>query len=312
MNVLHLDSNHEILASMLEEAGFENHYDYTSSREDILKVLSNYTGLIIRSRFPIDAAFLKVATQLKFIGRVGAGLENIDLDTAQANGVACYNAPQGNSNAVGEHALGMLLSLFNHLNRCDRQVRNGLWLREENRGVELEGKTVGIIGHGNMGRSLSKKLSGFNCEVLCYDIKAGVGNKNATQVSLQEIQERCDVISLHTPQTAETTGMVNAAFIAAFKNPFYLINTARGKSVVTEDLVRALQANKISGAALDVLEYEKSSFASLFSIEKMPPEFAALLAMDNVLLSPHIAGWTVESKYKLATVLAAQIIENHA
>jgi len=311
MTVLHLDSNHEILASMLEKAGFENHYDYTSSREDIIKVLGNYTGLIIRSRFPIDAAFLKAATHLKFIGRVGAGLENIDLEAAQAQNIACYNAPQGNSNAVGEHALGMLLSLFNHLNRCDQQVRNGLWLREENRGVELEGKTVGIIGYGNMGRSFSKKLSGFNCEVLCYDIKLDLGNEHATQVSLQEFQQRCDVVSLHTPQTPETTGMVNAAFIAAFKKSFYLINTARGKSVVTDDLVSALRANKISGAALDVLEYEKSSFASLFNGDAMPTAFATLLAMDNVLLSPHVAGWTVESKYKLAAILAIQIIENH-
>lgn len=311
MNVLHLDSNHEILASMLEEAGFVNHYDYTSNEESILKVIANYTGLIVRSRFPIDASFLNAATNLKFIGRVGAGLENIDLETAKTLGISCYNAPEGNSNAVGEHALGMLLSLFNHLNRADQQVRNGLWLRDENRGLELEGKTVGIIGHGNMGKSFSKKLSGFDCKVICYDIKAGVGNEHATQVSLEEFQQRCDVVSLHTPQTPETMGMVNAAFIAAFNKPFFLINTARGKSVITGDLVKALEANKVKGAALDVLEYEKSSFTSLFNDREMPAAFAKLLTMDNVLLTPHVAGWTVESKYKLAAVIATQIIKNH-
>lgn len=311
MNVLHLDSNHEILASMLEEAGFVNHYDYTSNEESILKVIDNYTGLIVRSRFPIDASFLNAATNLKFIGRVGAGLENIDLGTAKTLGISCYNAPEGNSNAVGEHALGMLLSLFNHLNRADQQVRNGLWLREENRGLELEGKTVGIIGHGNMGKSFSKKLSGFDCKVICYDIKTGVGNEHATQVSLEEFQQRCDIVSLHTPQTPETMGMVNAAFIAAFNKPFFLINTARGKSVITVDLVKALEANKVKGAALDVLEYEKSSFTSLFNDGEMPTAFAKLLTMDNVLLTPHVAGWTVESKYKLAAVIATQIIKNH-
>ena len=311
MNVLHLDSNHEILATMLEEAGFVNHYDYTSNQESILKVIANYTGLIVRSRFPIDTSFLNAATNLKFIGRVGAGLENIDLEAAKALGIPCYNAPEGNSNAVGEHALGMLLSLFNHLNRADQQVRNGLWLREENRGLELEGKTVGIIGHGNMGKSFSKKLSGFYCDVICYDIQAGVGNEHATQVSLEEFQQRCDVVSLHTPQTPETMGMVNAAFIAAFSKPFFFINTARGKSVITEDLVKALEANKVKGAALDVLEYEKSSFTSLFNDGEMPAAFAKLLTMDNVLLTPHVAGWTVESKYKLAAVIATQIIKNH-
>lgn len=311
MNVLHLDANHDILATQLEKAGFTNHYDYTSSREEIIKVLPNYGGLIIRSRFPVDATFLKAATNLKFIGRVGAGLENIDLDTAQELGIACYNAPEGNSNAVGEHAMGMLLSLFNHLNKCDKEVRNGLWQREENRGIELEGKTVGLIGHGNMGKSFSKKLSGFNCEVICYDIKNGVGNEHAIQVTLEAFQRRCDVVSLHTPQTPQTQGMINASFIAGFNKPFYFINTARGKSVVTTDLVAALKSNKILGAGLDVLEYEKSSFTSLFNDTTMPDAFKELLSMENVLLSPHVAGWTVESKYKLAAVIAAKIIENH-
>jgi D-3-phosphoglycerate dehydrogenase len=311
MKVLHLDSNHDILAQKLAAAGFENEFDFTSPKEDIIKVIGKYDGMIVRSRFPIDKAFLQAATTLKFIGRVGAGLENIDLDVAQHQGISCYNAPEGNRNAVGEHALGMLLSLCNHLNRADREVRSGLWRREENRGLEIDGKTVGLIGYGNMGKAFAKKLSGFDCKVICHDIQENVGNKNCTQVNLQELQQQADVLSLHTPQTKLTIGMIDKAFIEAFTKPFYLINTARGKSVVTEDLVSALKSKKILGAGLDVLEYEKGSFESLFRNSEIPTAFAALLEMDNVLLSPHVAGWTVESKYQLAEVIANKIIKHH-
>ena len=311
MKILHLDSNHDILAKKLEEAGFENYFDFTSSKEEIMNVIATYDGIVVRSRFPIDREFLSAATHLKCIGRVGAGLENIDLDYTAANNIACYNAPEGNRNAVGEHALGMLLSLFNHLNKGDKEVRSGLWHREENRGVELDGKTVGLIGYGNMGKAFAKKLSGFDCKVICYDIKEHVGDKNSQQVSLKELQEQSDVLSLHTPQTPLTVKMIDAAFIAAFKKPFYLINTARGKSVVTEDLVAGLKTNKILAAGLDVLEYEKGSFESLFRDSEIPQAFKELLEMENVLLSPHVAGWTVESKYKLAEVIADKIIVNH-
>jgi D-3-phosphoglycerate dehydrogenase len=311
MKVLHLDTNHDVLAEKLEQAGFENYYDFTSSKEDIIKKLTPYNGLIVRSRFPIDSQFLQAATNLKFIGRVGAGLENIDLNVAKELGITCYNAPGGNRNAVGEHALGMLLSLFNHLNRADKEVRSGQWRREENRGVELEGKTIGLIGYGNMGKAFAKKLSGFDCKVICYDLKTHMGDMYAGQVSLEELQKQADVLSLHIPQTPETIKMVDASFIAAFKKSFYLINTARGKSVVTEDLVAALKTKKILGAGLDVLEYEKGSFESLFRNSETPTAFKELLDMDNVLLSPHVAGWTVESKYKLAEVIANKIIANH-
>lgn len=316
MKILHLDSNHDILAQKLEQAGFENTFDFSSSKQEVIEQIHQYDGMILRSRFPIDAAFLKAATSLKFIGRVGAGLENIDLDVAKELGIACYNAPEGNRNAVGEHALGMLLSLFNHLNEADAEVRAGLWRREENRGVELEGKTVGLIGYGNMGKSFAKKLSGFDCKVIFYDIKNDLADENATQVSLKELQQHSDVLSLHTPQTPLTIKMIDASFIAAFKKPFYLINTARGSSVVTKDLVAAIKSNKILGAGLDVLEYERGSFESLFRLEQnskhtLPATFKELLEMDKVLLSPHVAGWTVESKYKLADVIADKIIVNH-
>ena len=254
----------------------------------------------------IDKQFLDAAKNLKFIGRVGAGLENIDEDYAHQKGVHLIAAPEGNRNAVGEHALGMLLSLFNNLNKADREVRSGKWLREDNRGVELDGKTVGLIGYGNMGKAFAKKLRGFEVEVLCYDIKANLGDDNAKQVSLTEFQEKVDVVSLHTPQTALNLGMINADFINAFKKPFWFINTARGKSVVTKDLVAALKLGKILGAGLDVLEYEKASFEDLFTSE-MPSAFKYLIQADNVLLTPHVAGWTAESKQKLAQTIVDKI-----
>ena len=306
MKVLHLDTNHPLLIQQLSAAGFQNHEDYTSSKSEIEKKINLYDGLIIRSRFSIDASFLDKATNLKFIGRVGAGLENIDCDYALSKGIELIAAPEGNRNAVGEHALGMLLSLFNKLNKADLEVRKGLWLREENRGLELDGKTVGLIGYGNMGKAFAIKLRGFDVTVLCYDIKPNVEDENATQVSLQEIQERANVLSLHTPQTSQTVGMINTSFIEQFKNPFWLINTARGKSVVTKDLVGALKSAKVLGAGLDVLEYEKSSFENLFTNE-IPEEFKYLVQSENVLLSPHVAGWTIESNIKLAQTIVDKI-----
>lgn len=306
MKILHFDTNHPLLISQLNDLGFTNHEDYTSSKEDIEAKIHEYDGLIIRSRFTIDKQFLDKATNLKFIGRVGAGLENIDCDYANSKGIYLISAPEGNRNAVGEHTLGMLLSLFNKLNKADKEVRLGKWLREENRGIELDGKTIGIIGYGNMGKAFAKKLRGFNVEVLSYDIKANVGDDNAKQVSLQELQKRADVLSLHTPQTPLTMNMVNSDFINAFKKPFWLINTARGKSVVTSGLVEALKSGKILGAGLDVLEYEKTSFESLFS-NNMPEAFQHLIQADNVLLTPHVAGWTKESKEKLAQTIVDKI-----
>ena len=306
MKILHIDSNHPLLLNQLNDLGFTNDEDYSSSKTEIEAKIDLYDGVIIRSRFTIDKQFLDKANNLKFIGRVGAGLENIDCDYAERKGVYLISAPEGNRNAVGEHALGMLLSLFNKLNKADNEVRNGKWLREENRGVELDGKTVGLIGYGNMGKSFAKKLRGFDVEVLCYDIKPNVGDENCKQVSLEELQEKADVLSLHTPQTDLTKNMVDANFINQFKNPFWLINTARGKSVVTKDLVSALKSKKILGAGLDVLEYEKVSFENLFTTE-MPEAFKYLIAAENILLSPHVAGWTVESNRKLAQTIVDKI-----
>lgn len=304
--ILHLDSNHPLLLQQLQEAGFENHEDYKSSKEAVEAKMAAYEGIVIRSRFKIDRQFIDAAVNLKFIARVGAGLESIDTEYAAEKNIALIAAPEGNRNAVGEHSLAMLLALFNKINTADREIRAGHWNREANRGHELDGKTVGIIGYGNMGKSFAKKLRGFDVTVLCHDILPHVGDANAKQVPLEELQQKADVLSLHIPWNNHTDKMVNTDFINAFAKPFWLLNTSRGKNVVTDDLVAALQSGKILGAGLDVLEYEKTSFENLFEAE-LPEAFAYLLQADNVILSPHIAGWTYESKERLAQVIVDKI-----
>ncbi|WP_411029677.1 2-hydroxyacid dehydrogenase [Spongiimicrobium sp. 3-5] len=318
MKVLHLDTNHPLLIEQLTALGFVNDEDYASSKEEVGKKIHSYDGLIIRSRFTIDEAFLDKAVNLKFIGRVGAGLENIAVKYAKAKNIFLAAAPEGNRNAVGEHALGMLLSLFNKLNKADHEVRNGQWDREGNRGLELDGKTVGIIGYGNTGKAFAQKLRGFNVDVICYDIIGGVGDENARQVGIMELQQKTNVLSLHVPQTSETLGMIHAKFIKGFRNPFWLLNTARGKCVVTADLVAALKSGRVLGAGLDVLEYEKKSFENMFhtldtsqttneTLSHLPEAFKYLLQAENVLLTPHVAGWTIESKEKLAQTIVDKI-----
>lgn len=308
VKILHIDSNHPLLWDQLEKAGFQNEADFESHRTEIETKIHNYQGIVIRSRFKIDKDFIDKATNLKFIARVGAGLESIDCDYAASKNIHLIAAPEGNRNAVGEHALGMLLSLMNKLNRADKLVREGHWVREGNRGYELDGKTIGLIGYGNMGKSFAKKLRGFDVEVLCYDILPNVGDGNAKQVSLKELQSKADVLSLHIPWTSETDKMINADFINAFAKPFWFINTSRGKNVVTDDLVTALRSGKIIGVGLDVLEYEKLSFENLFIDTEKPKAFDYLLQAENVLLTPHIAGWTFESHAKLAQVIVDKII----
>jgi D-3-phosphoglycerate dehydrogenase len=307
MKVLHLDVNHPLIIEQFNALGFQNDEDYTSSKEQIEKKIDQYDGIIIRSRFTIDEAFLDKATNLKFIGRLGAGLENIDTDHAKRLGIFLAAAPEGNRNAVGEHALGMILSLFNKLNKADKEVRDGKWDREGNRGLELDGKTVGIIGYGNMGKAFAKKLKGFDVEVICYDIVGGVEDENARQVGIMELKQKAEILSLHVPQTASTTNMINSDFLKDFRNPLWLINTARGKCVVTEDLVAAMKEGRILGTGLDVLEYEKKSFEDMFSGSALPEAFNYLVNAENVLLTPHVAGWTVESKIKLAQTVVDKI-----
>ncbi|SDW21387.1 Phosphoglycerate dehydrogenase [Lutibacter oricola] len=307
LKVLHIDTNHQVLKDGLEKLGCICSEDYTSSKTEIEQKISKYNGIVIRSRFKIDKQFINAAKNLKFIARVGAGLESIDVEYAAEKGIHLISAPEGNRNAVSEQALGMILSLFNNIKKADLEIRSGKWLREANRGVELEGKTVGLIGYGNMGKAFAKKLRGFDVEVICYDIKDGVGDENCTQVSLEELQEKTDVLSLHTPFNKLSHEMVNEDFINKFSKPFYLINTARGSAVVTNHLVNALISKKVLGACLDVLEYEKGSFENLFENETLPKAFDYLIKADNVLLSPHVAGWTVESKVRLAQTIVDKV-----
>ena len=264
-----------------------------------------YEGVIIRSRIPLDAHFLEKAKNLKFIARVGAGMENIDIAKAQKLGIKLINSPEGNKDAVAEHVIGTLLVLMNRLFISSNEVKKGIWLREENRGEEILGKTFGIIGYGNMGKAVAKRLSGFGCKTIFYDIKPNLSDEFATQVSLQELQENADILSLHTPLTEDTLYMIDEEFISKMKKNFYFINTARGKNLKTSALVNALKSGKIKGACLDVLEYEKTSFENL---ETKNEDLEYLLNSEKAIITPHIAGWTHESKIKLAQVIVDKIL----
>jgi D-3-phosphoglycerate dehydrogenase len=307
MKVLHLEENHPALIEGLRALGYQNDMAYSDSLDEIMNKLDQYDGLIIRSKYPINDDFLSHAKNLKFIGRVGAGLENIDTESVASRNIHLINAPEGNRNAVGEHALGMLLSLMNRLKAGHDAIRSGQWDREGHRGWELTGRTVGIIGYGNTGKSFAKRISGFDVRTLCYDILENVEDQYARQVDWKTLLAECEVISLHIPQTKLTQGMVDKKFIENMTHPFWLLNTARGSAVVTEDLVSGLQSQKIIGAGLDVLEYESLSFSSIFNEQKLPLALQYLIHADNVLLSPHVAGWTYESHIKLATTIVEKV-----
>lgn len=307
--VLFIDTAHPYLAEELGNQGFECVHHKGTDRAEILKQLEQYTGVIIRSKIKLDAEALSMATNLRFIGRVGAGMENIDVAEAEKRGIFCLNAPEGNRTAVGEHATGMLLSLFNHLCRVNIEVRQGIWLRDVNRGTEINGKTIAIIGYGNTGSSFAKCISGFGASVIAYDkYKSGFSDSNVEEVSMDDVFSRADVLSLHVPLTLETNQLVDMSFLKQFKKPIYLINTARGQCVNTSDLMLAIDSNIVLGAALDVLDCENLSFEDIRTSE-IPEAYRRLFDSEKVLLSPHIAGWTHESHFKLASVLASKIKE---
>ncbi len=311
MKILFIDTAHPFLWESMIADGHECIAADKFSLEEIYSQLSDTNGIVIRSRITIDKKFLDKATALKFIARCGAGMESIDVEYASQKGIACLNSPEGNRNAVGEHALGMLLMLFNNLNRADRQVRAGEWIREKNRGHELEGKTVGIIGFGNMGSAFAEKLKGFNCRKLAFDkYRSGFANDFVQEATFEEIKRQANVLSLHIPLTSETEFLINEKFINSFAKPFYLINTARGKCVSTHDLVNGIKSGKVLGACLDVYEYEDASFEK-FSIEaaglKDNADWIYLTQSEKVILTPHIAGWTFESLRKIAEVLVKKI-----
>ena len=305
MKIIHVDKNNPLLINNLEKQGHENIIAYKKTKSEILKIIHNYDGLIIRSRFTIDKPFLIKSKKLKFIARVGSGTENIDIDFAKSLKIKIISAPRGNCNAVGEHALGMLLSLINNINIAEKSIFNGKWQRKVFKGTELKSKVIGIIGFGNTGKSFAEKLKGFNSEIIYYDIKKIKSNDLFKQVELSELTKRSNIVSLHIPQTKFTIKMINKSFIKKMKKQFWIINTSRGKIIETKDLVWGLKNKKILGAALDVLEYEASSFEKLFI--KKNKELDYLINSDKVILTPHIAGLSEESEKKLAKIISNKI-----
>ena len=309
MKILLLDKNHPLITEQLLAKNFILEEDFTSTYDEVCSKIENYDGVIIRSRIPLDKNFLEKAKNLKFIARVGAGMENIDIPVAEKLGIQLINSPEGNRDSVAEHVVGMLLILMNRLFIAFQEVKNGIWLREENRGDELMGKTVGLIGYGNMGKATAKRLSGFGCKVIFHDILPDLSDEYAAQVSLEELKEKAEVLSLHIPLTDVSYYLIDGPFISDMKNDFYFVNTARGKNVETKALVEALKAGKVKGACLDVLEYEKSSFEHL---ETENEDLKYLLESEKVIVTPHIAGWTIQSKEKLAQVIVDKIVASYS
>lgn len=310
MNVLITDSTHPVLVEKLEAAGHCCRVWTDCTYESLLAEVQNYDALVVRSKIMIDRNFIDHARHLRCIGRVGAGMETINVDYAEKLGIRCLNSPEGNRDAVGEHAVGLLLALMDKIRVADSEVRQGLWRREANRGLEIKGRTVGIIGCGNMGSAFAQRLRGFECQIVAYDKykPAGYAPDWVEEVSLEELQRRADIVSLHVPLTDETHYMADAGFFSAFEKPVFLINTSRGAVVKTADLVAAMEQGRVLGAALDVIEYEDMSKDGL-DLDTLPADFRYLLESPRTVLTPHVAGWTVESKYKLAAVLADKIIE---
>lgn len=305
MKILLLDKNHPLITEQLSAQGFVLEEDFTSTYEEVLKKIHLYDGIIIRSRIPLDRNFLEHAKNLRFIARVGAGMENIDVEFAKSTGIKLISSPEGNRDAVAEHVVGMLLILMNHLLIASLEVKNGIWEREGNRGDELKGKTFGIIGYGNMGKAVARRLSGFGVKVIFHDILPDLSDEFGTQVPIQTLKEEADILSLHIPITPDTKYLIDAEFISDLKKDFYFVNTARGNNVQTSALVAGLKSGKIKGAALDVLEYEKASFENLNIVNE---DLEFLLNSEKALITPHIAGWTIQSKEKLAQVIVDKIV----
>ncbi|HAP95156.1 2-hydroxyacid dehydrogenase [Epilithonimonas hominis] len=312
MKILQLDKNHPLISEQLTAKGFVVEEDHSSPYDEVLEKIKDYQGIIIRSRIPLDKNFLTRASHLKFIARVGAGMENIDIETAEKLHIKLINSPEGNRDSVAEHVVGMLLILMNRLFIASNEVKNGIWKREENRGDELLGKTFGIIGYGNMGKATAKRLSGFGVEVIFHDILPNLSDEFATQVSLEELQKRADILSLHIPLTSETHYLIDEDFISKMEKNFYFVNTARGKNLKTKALVEAIESGKVLGACLDVLEYEKSSFENLDTSTSLSTkenqDLKYLLNSEKVIITPHIGGWTSQSKIKLAQFIVDKIL----
>jgi len=306
-----IDPVHEVLMERLSENGYSIDYVPDITREQVLESIADYQGLVLRSKMAVDWQVIERARRLRFIGRIGSGMENIDVALARKKQIQCFNSPEGNRDAVGEHALGMLLSLMNKIPRSDREVRSGIWDREANRGTELKGRTVALIGCGNTGSAFARKLSGLEVHTIAFDkYRHGFSGAFVREKSMEEVYDQADVLSLHVPLTEETRYLVDDAFIGRFRKPIILINTSRGEVVRTSDLVAHLKEGKVRAAGLDVLEYESKTFEKLHHLQDLPPHFTRLAAMDQVILTPHVAGWTHESYRKLSEVMAGKIIRH--
>lgn len=304
MKVLFIDTVNPLLIQTLESANILCDTAYSKSKDEISTIIHQYDGIIIRSKFEIDKSFIDIAKKLKFIARAGSGTENIDVEYAITKNISCLNAAEGNRQAVAEHALAMILGLINNINQANQEVKKGQWNRESNRGTEISGKKIGIIGFGNNGNAFANLLRGFDVTILAYDkYKTEYGYKT----DMETIYKEADFLSLHVPLTHETKYLVNDDFISKFNKPFYLINTSRGKCVDTKALAKSLENKKILGACLDVLEQEKMSFEKL-ATQNNTKDLTYLLKAKNVILTPHIAGWTKESDIKIAEILAQKII----
>ena len=305
MKVVLLDDFHPLINETLLKWGFEV-IDGKGFKPTDLTSVKDLDGIFIRSSIPLNKSILSQLESLKFIARPGAGLENIDIEYCKEVNISVFRSPEGNRDALAEHTMGMILSLINKINTSNIEVRDGIWLREANRGIELKGKVFAIIGYGFMGEALAKRLKGFDVKVVAYDkYKTNFSSKYVEEVSMDFIYKNADFVSLHTPLTPETKDLVNTSFINLFNKPFFLINTARGHSVKVVDLIEALENQKIIGACLDVLEFESTSFEEFSYADN--PKFKSLIKFKNILLTPHIAGWTVESKEKMAQVILNKI-----
>lgn len=310
MKILIAEPIHTVLNERLINKSFDTDELFSTTKDELIQIIGNYDGIVIRSRFKIDKAIIDRAKKLKFIARAGSGIENIDTEYAKVKGITIFNSPEGNANAVGEHALGLLLDLFHKITKSATEVNSGVWDRKANQGIELSGKTIGIIGYGNTGSKFAKTLSGFDTRILAYDkYKTGFSNNFAEECSVNEIFAEADIVSFHVPLTKETKYMGNIDFFLNFKKNVYLLNTSRGEVINTKDLVKALETGTVAGAGLDVLEYEKHSFDTIF--EEETGTLKKLLKMSNTIITPHIAGSTKESVFKIADILATKIITKY-
>ncbi len=306
--ILIVNDLHDSFMKLLERDWIEINYQPKISKEEVLRMIPDYHGIVVRSKLRIDQELVEKARKLEFVARAGAGIDNIDESALKGTNIEVFNAPEGNRDAVGEHTIGMILNLFNHLSRADQEVKNGVWERERNRGIELSGKTVGIIGFGNTGQSLARKLSGFNVEVLAYDkYHADRIFPNTTMVSMETLQAKADIVSLHVPLTRETEFFADEEFLMGFSKNIFLINTSRGKVLSLKALAKCIEQGKVLGAGLDVLENEKLDTFT----EEQKTVFQSLVKSGSVLFTPHVAGWTYESYQKISEVLAGKILKHY-